>query len=356
MDNLKKYVFARQGGASSGAQSQKEQVEIARGLGAATLKSFAHPNSEKQLGIERKYVFAGDAPYGEAPATEQSASRLLSYAQSNLSKDMEPFKGGPCAVYIDSGAYSAWTRGIAIDLGEYCEFLHNWKDVITYAFNLDCIPGQKGQPASVAEIEAACVAGMQNWRAMRSRGLHTIHTYHAGEPLALLSRIVDEALAEMPEPYIAIGGAARLEETARFEWLCGAVWPALVDNDGVPKLKVHGLGTTDLRTVLAFPWQSVDSTSWLFTCSQGKIYLWRDGAIRSYYASERHRQGWHGYSEVEKQAIQEALQQDCRGFASLPAKEQFLLLMRHNIRELKKIEGMIPTTFNRKKRGQQAML
>lgn len=344
------YVFA---GLSVYADMGKEREAL---LNSAVMCSFEHGSTERTMDNLKKYVFAGDAPYGEAPATEQGASRLLSYAQSNLSKDVEPFRGGPCAVYIDSGAYSAWSRGIAIDLGEYCEFLHNWKDVISYAFNLDCIPGQRGQPATVTEIEEAAAVGIANWRKMRARGLHTIHTYHAGEPLSLLSRIVDEASAEMPEPYIAIGGAARLEETARFEWLRGAIWPRLVDSNGVPRVKVHGLGMTDLRTVLAFPWQSVDSTSWLFACSQGKIYLWRDGAIRSYYASERHRQGWHGYSEVEKQAIQEALQQDCRGFASLPPKEQFLLLMRHNIRELKKIEGMIPTTFNRKKRGQQAML
>ncbi len=177
---------------------------------------------------------------------------------------------------------------------------------------------------------------------MRERGLHSLHTFHYGEDVSVLRAIRDESLGEMPEPYMAIGGAAKLEGRDRDGWLMNTVWPELVDKHGAPKLKVHGLGMTDIGTIKAYPWASVDSTSWIFLCSQGKVVFWIDGELKTYYASSRHRLGWHDYSEAEKAKLTELLGQENRDFASMKPKDQLLFLMRHNIRELKKLETMMP--------------
>lgn len=333
-------------------------VHAYRAARSSVLCSYADTAIEKQLGefMDHSYVFAGDAPYGEGPGLECDAARLVSYAQSNVDRAVEPFDQQGSLLYLDSGAYSAYTRGIKIDLHAYIEFLKEYDEIVDFAFNLDAIPGKKGGEASASDIEDGVQFGFDNWRTMREAGLHSIHVFHHREPDWVLERLRDEALAEMPYPYIAIGGAATLTHTTRNRWLANSVWPKLVDKDGVPLLAVHGLGITDIKTVTMFPWRSIDSTSWIFSTSQGKIALWRDGVLKWYYASERHRQGWQNYNQMEKDAIAAALALPQEAFCNLPPKEQFLVLMQHNLRTIKQVEDRIPDKLTARGRRQRKVL
>ena len=42
-------------------------------------------------------------------------------------------------VFLDSGAFSAWTRGMEIDIQKYIEFIKQNQDIITVYANLDVI-------------------------------------------------------------------------------------------------------------------------------------------------------------------------------------------------------------------------
>lgn len=50
-----------------------------------------------------------------------------------------------------------------------------------------------------------------------------------------------------------------------FEMIC--------DENGIPIVKVHGLGVGSVRLILRYPWYSVDSTTWVRTGRNGKILV-----------------------------------------------------------------------------------
>src|SRR5205807_768623 len=73
-------------------------------------------------------------------------------------------------VFVDSGAYSAWTKGKPIKLGEYIAFCKQIMDMakcpVVFAA-LDVIPGVKGREPTRLEIQKACDEGWENYQAMK---------------------------------------------------------------------------------------------------------------------------------------------------------------------------------------------
>lgn len=158
-------------------------------------------------------------------------------------------------LFLDSGAFSAYTQGVEIDIQEYITFVKEHEDVLTVYANLDAI--------------GDAVKTLENQRTMEAAGLHPLPCFHIGEDLSYLDLYIAEY------DYIAIGGmlaigtgraeVARVLDRLWAERICGA--------DGMPKVKVHGFGLTSLRLMLRYPWYSVDSTSWVITGRMGSVYV-----------------------------------------------------------------------------------
>lgn len=95
-------------------------------------------------------------------------------------------------LFVDSGAFSAFTCGVIIDIDDYIDFLkRNEKYIATYA-TLDVIGDYKGTA--------------RNTEYMESKGLHPLPTFHAGSPYEELERLVDK----YEGGYIALGGASAI--------------------------------------------------------------------------------------------------------------------------------------------------
>jgi hypothetical protein len=159
-------------------------------------------------------------------------------------------------IFMDSGAFSMFTRGIEVNLQEYADYLQDNHDVIHVASNLDVIGRDK---------EAESYA---NQKVLEDMGANIMPVHHARDSDYWLEKYLDEGY-----DYIFLGGM--VPETGKYLrlWL-DRIWENhLVNEDGTAKVKVHGFGLTTLDLINRYPWYSVDSTSWVMASRFGQIFL-----------------------------------------------------------------------------------
>jgi hypothetical protein len=156
-------------------------------------------------------------------------------------------------IMLDSGAYSAWTKGTHIDIDKYIQFIKEHNDLFDFYINLDVIGDPKGS--------------WKNWKYMREAGLNPLPVYHNGTPEEYLEKYMAHT------DYICFGAIAKLHTEQRKLGL-HRIWKQyLLDKQNKPIKKVHGLGLTAMKIMKSFPWYSVDSTSCVMAASYGKIFL-----------------------------------------------------------------------------------
>lgn len=169
--------------------------------------------------------------------------------------------------FLDSGAYSAWSRGTQIDIDEYCEFIRANIELIEVYASLDVIPGAPGRQATPTERDAAAEASWRNYLYMKDQGLDPLPVYHYGEHPRFLERMLEAKI-----PYIGIGGLVGVPGNPRRVWL-DRVFDRITDSQGWPLVKTHGFGMTAVPLVFRYPWYSIDSTTWIKITASGSVYL-----------------------------------------------------------------------------------
>lgn len=155
---------------------------------------------------------------------------------------------------LDSGAYSAWTKGAKIDIDEYCDFIKKHKDFIDHYIVLDVIGDAEGS--------------LKAQHYMESQGLMPLPVFHQGEDWKYLEYYANnyDYICISPLSYSANGGnMVDFLDTCFSEHIC--------DKDGLPKCKVHGLGLTTISMMLRYPWYSVDSATWVLRSAFGTIMV-----------------------------------------------------------------------------------
>ncbi len=180
---------------------------------------------------------------------------LMSYhyiKQLDLRAVLKTFEHQPI-FFADSGAYTAQTQGAEISLDEYCEWLHEHRDLFELFATLDVI----------GDAEASCV----NWERMRAKGLKPIPAFHAGEPMDYLRRYIDAG-----EDYIALGGMVGAGAPRLMPWIVACFRLAREYKDRGRNVVFHGFGITNLDVLSSLPWYTVDSSAW------GQVY--RYGTFR----------------------------------------------------------------------------
>lgn len=155
---------------------------------------------------------------------------------------------------LDLGAYSAWTKGVTINIDEYCEFIKKHSDIINHYIVLDVI----GDAEKSLEAQ----------KYMESKGLRPLPVFHQGEDWKYLDYYANnyDYICISPLSYSA-GGSSMVN------WLDKCFSDHVCDKDGYPKCKVHGLGLTTVKMMLRYPWYSVDSSSWVQTSAYGGIMV-----------------------------------------------------------------------------------
>lgn len=194
---------------------------------------------------------------GEAGAaiwTKYVKRRLFSFYYhgygkgTGLSEAVADCKRMGLDLFLDSGAFTAFTKKTKIPLKEYADFINATSGVWTVASSLDAI----------GSGEEAASASYENFARLRSYGAKVAPVFHIREPDHWLQRYVDEG-----HDYIFIGGM--VPETipwllVRLDHLFASV---LTRTDGTAKVRLHGFGLTSERLMFRYPWYSVDSTRWL---------------------------------------------------------------------------------------------
>lgn len=174
---------------------------------------------------------------------------------------------------IDSGAFSIWNKGGTLDLQDYIDFLKNFEKNHLSKFNevwyvnLDVIPGKQGDKfISTEQVRQAADDGFDNYLKMRNEGWdNIIHVFHQGESVDVLDRLLDTD----PE-YVGISPSNDSMTAARKIWLTEA-FNHIKQKKGY--VKTHGFAVTSIDLMNAFPWFSVDSTSWFMIGMYGKLCI-----------------------------------------------------------------------------------
>lgn len=206
-------------------------------------------------------------------------------------------------LFIDSGAFSAWTQGKVIDVDEYISWINARADYIDLYGQIDAIPGDRnsGKVPSGEEVRIAAQKTWENYLYMRPKmkkpeGL--LYTFHVGEPIEFLKQALEwKDETGNPIPYIALGGMVGKTAEVRDRFL-EQCFDAIKKSSN-PNVKVHAFGMTDRNLLMKYPITSADSTSWIMTGATGSIMS--DVGIVSVSSQQSHLMTH--YSHLPKEAL-----------------------------------------------------
>ena len=211
---------------------------------------------------------------------ENDACILLSQLneRNNIYKWINRLKdtNSKCKLFIDSGAFSAWTKGKSIDVDEYINFINTYKDYLSICASVDNIPGEprSAHVASEEEVNESAQKSWDNFLYMRSKMINPdllLCTFHCGESWDYLKQILNYKDDHGPIKYIGFGGLVGKTENIINDF-CDKAFRIIKNSDN-PNVKVHAFGMTRLNYLNEYPFTSADSTSWLQTANFGNIII-----------------------------------------------------------------------------------
>jgi len=179
-------------------------------------------------------------------------------------------------VFADSGAYTAFTQGLKINVEDYAAWLHKWRHRFTVYANLDVIGSAKGT--------------WENQQALESMGLKPLPIYHGGDEKDYFFKYLDNYA------YMALGGVAHLPPQSKGQYR----FLAWCFHEGKGKAAFHGFGRTHWEMIITFPFYSVDSTSWIEPWTYGRVKLFDRHAGIWRTAGFRQLQKWQEMAHICK--------------------------------------------------------
>jgi hypothetical protein len=212
-------------------------------------------------------VFDVQCPEADEYINKHGLLRLLSYW--NDKKMFEKRCAQGLKTFLDSGAYTAWTKNTNVDLDEYIKYVNKWNDGLDYFIQVDEIPGKKGYTPTPKERLASNQVTWNNYLYMRERVTNPdklVPVFHAGSDVNILRRLLNyEPKIDM----IAIGnivGTTKAEKEAKLYVIFDEV-----SKSNNPDVKIHALGVQDFKLSEKFPLYSADASSWIMVSANGGI-------------------------------------------------------------------------------------
>jgi hypothetical protein len=258
---------------------------------------------------------------------------LESYYYVEKQKFVDAMREDHTQVFLDSGAFSAYTLGVQLSVEEYCNYIKRNPDIIRVEDGI--------QMASVLDGIGDPLQTYRNQLEMEARGVRPLPCFHAGEDERYLEYYVQNY------EYITLGGMVGSSSTQLMKWL-DRIWDKyLVDGSGRPKLKVHGFGITAIPIMEAYPWYSCDSSSWVQTAAFGGINTPDWGPINvSEKSPQRYDAGQHAttLSPIEQDVIFKHLEE--KGFTYERLSQVYESRAAYNLWAFGVINAMINTVNN----------
>lgn len=182
------------------------------------------------------------------------ANLLASYHYAQTwGDDWAPLVTNPeYRVVLDSGAYSAATKGTAIDLDAYIAFTQQWREHLAWAAALDVIGNDD--------------RSWHNWRYMTEAGVPCVPTVHYGDDTPVLDKY-----AEAGATLIGLGGmAAKRFRNRLAQWVFHL---ARHVRDNHPQVRLHAWGIRHRLLLDNVPWYSIDSSGFGGAYRYGRAQL-----------------------------------------------------------------------------------
>ena len=187
---------------------------------------------------------------------------LESYHYVYRQSFVEKMRRDGVQIFLDSGAFSAFTMGVDVDLKAYCRYIQENGDIIEKID--DAIL------ASVLDGIGDPLKTYENQMEMERNGVRPLPCFHYGEDERYLDYYANNY------SYITLGGMVPISTPQLYHWL-DRIWEKhLTDGAGRPKVRVHGFGLTTMKLVERYPWFSVDSSSWVQTARTGGMMMYPD--------------------------------------------------------------------------------
>jgi hypothetical protein len=220
---------------------------------------------------------------------------LESYHYVNRQSYIDKMRRDGVKVFLDSGAFSAWSKGAEIDLPGYCRYIKDNSDIIrmeddtVMASVLDSIGDDQGT--------------YENQMRMETLGVRPLPCFHYGEDPRYLEYYVANY------SYITLGGMVAQSTKNLLVWLDEMWEKYLTDGAGRPKTKVHAFGVTTPILMKRYPWFSVDSSSWVQVAANGSIlYEGRAMAISDQSPNRKvENQHFLTFTPMQQEAIRRKL-------------------------------------------------
>lgn len=260
-----------------------------------------------------RVFFAGEAPLAKEEGWSREVDgwqgtlrkiikrRLFSYyfhglnIGNRLSKEVQLSRDYGMDLFLNSGAYSAYTQKKTISVDKYADFIHQHGKIFSHIANLDDV-GDTGRNS------------WDNLKALETMGCKVIPVFHYQDDIIYLKKMMANY------EFIALGGlvGAGAGRKKLRDWL-RVIWGKyLTEKDGLtPRLKIHGFGLTDFDLMKRYPWFSVDSSSWVQAGIHGDcIFMSENSRLRTIVFSNESPSlndpnSWHyeNLNEYKKRAV-----------------------------------------------------
>ena len=145
-------------------------------------------------------------------------------------------------IILDSGAYSAMTQGVNIDVKDYINFCKENRHLVSTIVSLDVMEAKDDKTAKMSR---------KNYKIMRDAGLDIMPVYHQGEDYAVMREYVKTA------KYVGLGGNRFDNKRIYFNYLQSIMRE-------IPKgKKIHLFGQMNMDVLLRYGKRltSCDATS-----------------------------------------------------------------------------------------------
>ena len=175
-------------------------------------------------------------------------------------------------LFIDSGAYTAYTKGIEINVDEYISYLNSIDEGLTLFAQVDKIPGIHGQEKTKQDVEEAPALSWEKYLYMRERVKSPdklLPIFHRRESWKYLETMLETTFNGKHIPYIGIAATTDSSMLEKKQWFDKVFYK--IKNSSNPNVKTHAFGMTSLKMLEIFPFTSADSTSWIMVGANGSI-------------------------------------------------------------------------------------
>ena len=163
-------------------------------------------------------------------------------------------------IMIDSGAFTAWTKDIEIDVDKYITWINKWNKYVTTFGQVDVIPPKK---ANKQQVDECCQRTWNNYLYMTNNVVcpeKILYTFHYGEDFRWLSQALEyrDSKGKAIE-YMALGGLVGRSTKQRILFLNRCF--DIIKHSSNPNIKVHGFGVSTEKLWKRYSFESCDSFS-----------------------------------------------------------------------------------------------